>query len=852
MANRIIFPIGYYPDPDRSKSVALGDLYIGEKDKDPTVVANQKTVSAVQESGTTVGIPQPISLSAGGVPTYDGSETILEVDGSYSMTVLDSNGIQVYTIPDATPSTVSEVMDVISVDSIADLKARTDEPGDGDLVEVLGYYTPGDQGGGSFYWDASSTDTDNGGTIIKVTSIATGRWLRLYEGDIYARWFGAKGDGVTDDTTYIEAIETFAPTRVNLDGGTYDTTLTIDDVSTIYFNGSLLFSVDQRQKPQKVVDDFEITRPRTKTPLLDWEDQEILWLGHSLATFGTSTEDTYPQLVASAVGSEVTNNAVAGSHAYYDVDGDPNIQTTISALSMTEDDRAAGEALHGSGSQYGTVGATQSTADYRIENEFADVSKSISVVMLDHNHNDRQKLSGTLNPTRLEISDITKGVTTDIDLVDASTITVGDSVTLEVNGIDNLNYASGRVQAKASNTITMNIDSSGYSGTFSDGELIEYDKNTIYGAFNFLISYIKNISIIYGDGSVNIILSGAPSEYTSGTADSYIWPAGEAIKDVAEKWELSFFDIGFLYDVKLQDQSVFFPDTIHPTTLDSREAMTNYWVEWMVGGATKNMSLDVLPGARSGYLNDREALYSDYDEKFDTRNRIITEGDEVIDFPFDNLTGWTTSGDTAPVIAVIPSTAENSMYCESTAALDSSYVLKDFSAVIPSQGDNPITEFELYLPVVSGLTSTATTKTVSLMRINNASGAVYFLTLVVTQTQVTFSVGYRETDGGSLENVPVTQTPLTAATLHNVVFTVVKGDANNLGYISLVLDGIELGSKAVDTQALSSPLTTTSLGVITSDTGENLDVYIDNFKITAQTDNDYSGRYTGAFSLNRL
>lgn len=56
---------------------------------------------------------------------------------------------------------------------------------------VNGYYTAGDGGGGEFYWDATSTETDNGGTIIQATGIVTGRWKRLYSGTVNAEWFGS-------------------------------------------------------------------------------------------------------------------------------------------------------------------------------------------------------------------------------------------------------------------------------------------------------------------------------------------------------------------------------------------------------------------------------------------------------------------------------------------------------------------------------------------------------------------------------------------------------------------------------------------------------------------------------------
>lgn len=72
----------------------------------------------------------------------------------------------------------------------------------GAAINVNGYNSAADGGGGQFQWNSTSTAADNGGTIIAPTGVATGRWFRTFSlSDLNARWFGAYGDGSHDDTT---------------------------------------------------------------------------------------------------------------------------------------------------------------------------------------------------------------------------------------------------------------------------------------------------------------------------------------------------------------------------------------------------------------------------------------------------------------------------------------------------------------------------------------------------------------------------------------------------------------------------------------------------------------------------
>lgn len=78
----------------------------------------------------------------------------------------------------------------------------------GVTVHLPGYYASGDGGGGEFYGvtgAAPGTYVDNGGTIIVPTGgNGSSAWLSTVTDVVSATQFGAKGDGVTDDTTAIQ------------------------------------------------------------------------------------------------------------------------------------------------------------------------------------------------------------------------------------------------------------------------------------------------------------------------------------------------------------------------------------------------------------------------------------------------------------------------------------------------------------------------------------------------------------------------------------------------------------------------------------------------------------------------
>jgi hypothetical protein len=220
-----INPLYPYFQDTQGNPLEAGYIYIGTAGLEPST----NPINVYWDKNSSASAAQPIR-TINGLPMRGGSPSSMFVEEpNYSIKVLDKNSELIYSELQEGEITNSYID---TVDTIADLRLiDTTFIADNAEISLLGYYAVGDGGGGQFYWHSTSTETDNGGTIIQVTGVITGRFNRLYPDDLNVKWFGAVGDGVTDDTAAILAAINSLPALgggVLLPQGTYNTPNNVD------------------------------------------------------------------------------------------------------------------------------------------------------------------------------------------------------------------------------------------------------------------------------------------------------------------------------------------------------------------------------------------------------------------------------------------------------------------------------------------------------------------------------------------------------------------------------------------------------------------------------------------------
>jgi len=178
-------------------------------------------------------------------------------------------------------------------------------------LTLLGYYAKGDGGGGDFYWDSASTESDNGGTVIAPPHPATGRWKRLISGPISVKWFGARGDGkvITDasiDIAHLGVLK--SPSEANF-------ALT-DEKKTVYIlaaggpNIAFRGTIDRRIDSKSVMLDRDVLVAPPYPPVK--------------AIYGHDDTDAFQRAIDAVSDLEVVQVPSSGGFYFFALNSDPS------------------------------------------------------------------------------------------------------------------------------------------------------------------------------------------------------------------------------------------------------------------------------------------------------------------------------------------------------------------------------------------------------------------------------------------------------------------------------------------------------------------------------------------------
>ncbi len=192
-----------------------------------------------------------------------------------------------------------------SATSLADLRRRMPTNGDAPVF-LQGALTPGDQGAGWFVWRSASQAIDDGGCVLAPDAAKPGRWHRLFSGAVDVRWFGAQGDGATDDSGPLQrAIDHHA--EVHLPAGVYRLSRPLD-MRDVW--GRRLSGAGQTGDVASPGGFDHGRLSLASTLLLDADDAPVLRLagsGHAIERLCLIAKNRQPHSAENSYGIEINN-----------------------------------------------------------------------------------------------------------------------------------------------------------------------------------------------------------------------------------------------------------------------------------------------------------------------------------------------------------------------------------------------------------------------------------------------------------------------------------------------------------------------------------------------------------------
>jgi hypothetical protein len=166
-------------------------------------------ISALDAAGTLDGSELVPLVQGGDTKAATASQLSAYASGTGNFLLVANNLSDV--TDDATA--VVNIGAAYTVATLAALKALTARP------EVV--IVEGGQAKGVWQWELASSTTADDGLVVTPTSGTAGRYKRVYDGPVNVVWFGAVGDGTTDDTVAIQAAINCGATSVYIPSKTF-------------------------------------------------------------------------------------------------------------------------------------------------------------------------------------------------------------------------------------------------------------------------------------------------------------------------------------------------------------------------------------------------------------------------------------------------------------------------------------------------------------------------------------------------------------------------------------------------------------------------------------------------------
>lgn len=258
MSNLVELGFQYFNDPDRSRAIWNGYIYVGEPNTDPAdIPSNLKAIEVRTADGNTLSVNQPLRTNSGGNPEYNGEPVQILTEGNYSLLVQDKLQRDKFYLRNSLSGSPEASEDLTELVSIESLQV-------GEVYSVLGGLTKGDRGDAK--WLCTSTNTNETSLVSATDQVLGSTTVKWLDGILYTPtsvasiWnalecaepvvnvimFGANPDGTYNSTIAIQQAVNFVsrnaqqPTgggQLNFPRGIYRTDKAIQVYSDLRIQG---------------------------------------------------------------------------------------------------------------------------------------------------------------------------------------------------------------------------------------------------------------------------------------------------------------------------------------------------------------------------------------------------------------------------------------------------------------------------------------------------------------------------------------------------------------------------------------------------------------------------------------